>query len=54
MKYKQVDKLKSATGNDSQTINIPNQETLDAILETIGGELMAFENMKEFFKDLDI
>ena len=54
MKYKQVDKLKSVTGNDSQSFNIPNQETLDAIAETLGGELIAFDNMEEFFKDLDI
>ena len=54
MKYKQVDKLKSATGKDSQTVNIPNQKTLDAIAETLGGELIAFDSIEEFFKDLDI
>ena len=54
MKYKQVDKLKSVTGNDSQIIDIPNQETLDAIAETLSGDCIAFENEEDFFKDLDI
>ena len=52
VKYIQVGRLKSVTEN--HTIHAFNQETRDAIVETLSRELMVFDSVEEFFKDLDI
>ena len=52
MKYIQVGRLQSLTEN--HTIHAFNKETRDAIAETLSGELMVFDSVEEFYKDLDI
>jgi len=46
--------MESQTSNDSQTIHIPNKETRDAIAETLSGNCVVFDNIEDFFKDLDL
>jgi len=46
--------IPTPTGNDNQTINIPNQETLNAIAETLSGNCIVFDNIEDFFKSLDL
>jgi len=46
--------MESQTGNDSQTIHVPNKETRDAIAETLSGNCVVFDNIEDFFKSLDL